>query len=623
MTPGARFKAWIEGLSESWKDRLRGWFLRSVSEGLYKFGELLEPGTINAIQANLLKIKSNPHVPQEIKDLIDRSLTPGHPALIVIGVIMAIAMIVQTIQTIWIPANKQQSYAEERVAKTYRMDPLATITAWRRDKPTYEHLFDDLRDQGWSDERIDALKFLTQAYPSLRDVIGFYAHEVFEPDMISRYGLTDELPPYEGTLFEKLGVDPEISRNYWIDHWQHASWVQVVEMLRRGQLTEDDVRQWFRVVEIPPFWRDKLINISWEVPTRVDVRRWWDLRTIDDARLRQIYQWHGYHGADLDDYVTWTKVYVAFPDLMQRWTNGWITLDQVKAELTGYGMPADRVDELIETKIKTTEPGRTEAERDITKTDIIKGVKQGVINRDEGAELLVDMGYDEDEASYILEINIPQDNVDAVITERELTKTDILNGLKTQVITAEDARAMLQEKRYSAADADFIISIYQAAVKPSEVPRDREASKADIVLAVTKGLITPEAAYLMLQDIGFTPEASMFILQVRAETSPFSPINFSEFKDRSQKYRQAAGMEARPMSDELKAAGTLVIRLTDDIKALESAIKNEDRGLLEGGELPEEATARVTELRVKRNRAISELELARSEYNRLLAEWRH
>ncbi|GAJ11759.1 unnamed protein product, partial [marine sediment metagenome] len=251
------------------------------------------------------------------------------------------------------------------------------------------------------------------------------------PDMIERYSLEDELPAYEKTDFPKVGVDSTQARNYWMAHWEHASYMQIREMLRRGLLSLDKAMptppttkegwaardaeginaayDWYRLVEISTFWRARLTEMMWEVPTRVDVRRFWDMRTISEEELYSIYHRHGYHGKDLDNYVLWTKVYVAFPDLMARWSKGWITLDEVKSELTGLGMPAARVDEMIETKVKTAEPERTAAERDITKTDIIKGVKQGVITRTEGVELLVDMGYDEDEAVYILEINIPPD----------------------------------------------------------------------------------------------------------------------------------------------------------------------------------------------------------------------
>ncbi|GAI33950.1 unnamed protein product, partial [marine sediment metagenome] len=211
-------------------------------------------------------------------------------------------------------------------------------------------------------------------------------------------------------------------------HWEHASYMQIREMIHRGVLSLDKempeppttkegwaardaegvkaAYDWYRLVEIPPFWRARLTEMMFEVPTRVDVRRWWDMRTIDEARLRSVYHAQGYHGKDLDDYVLWTKVYVAFPDLIARWKNGWITEEDVRSELTGYGMPADRLEELIQTKIKTTEPERVSEELDLTKAEICAGVKKGVISWEEGLELLQDIGKSREEAEFILEVKI-------------------------------------------------------------------------------------------------------------------------------------------------------------------------------------------------------------------------
>lgn len=242
--------------------------------------------------------------------------------------------------------------------------------------------------------------------PPAADLVRWQAHEVFEPSMRAKYGLDAEKEELVRKWFYEDGLSDEMIDNYWADHWEHASWIQVIEMLHRGELTEDEVREWFKLVEIPPYWRQKLINVSWNVPTRVDVRRWWDMRTIDEARLKEIYAWLGYHGKDLDDYVLWTKVYVAFPDLLARFTNDWIHKEDVRNELVRLGMPSERVDEMMQTKIKNAAPQRVTKERDLTKAEIVKGVKKGILNEGEGAELLEDMGYDEDEAWYILQINV-------------------------------------------------------------------------------------------------------------------------------------------------------------------------------------------------------------------------
>jgi len=441
--------------------------------------------------------------------------------------------------------------------------------------------------------------------------------------MIARYGLDSEFGAIDKEPFYKAGMTDEQILNYWRAHWEHASWMQVVEMLHRGLMTEEQVWDWFRVVEIPPFWRQLLIDTAYTWPTRVDVRRWWDMRTIDETELRRLYSGMGYRGVNLDNYVLWTKVYVAFPDLMARWSKGWITLDEVKSELTGLGMPADRVEEMIQTKIKPEGIDRVSGERDVTKTDIYKGVKQGVITRGEGIELLIELGYDEDEADYLLTINIPQDEEAVVVKDRELTKADILSGLKTAIITPAEALTKLEGLRYRREDAETILGIFKAATEPPLEAWQREASKADIVAAVKQGLITPEKAYLMLLDIGFSAEASNFILMVRAEVSPFSPISYEEFRNLTQKYRRAIGREAKPMSEEIIAAGALVVRLTRETEDLQKTIKEEERGLIADEAIPEAASARRDELRVALHRAESELAAAQTNYDSLVAEWRH
>lgn len=623
MTISTRIHDTIEQWQSEWKDRLRGWMASWITKGGNEFLESAEPQTIDLMRDTLTKMIEDPNISPELKKALEKSIEEGDWVAVAFGWLgMAIGSVLG-ILALGGPPGRIQTYAVDRITKSMRLDPISVITAWRRDQEKYEPLFNDLRDQGWSDERIEALKFFTLYYPAPADLVNWQAKEVFEPNMVTKYGLKDELGELRREAFYKAGMSDEQIDNFWMAHWEHPELRTIIEMLRRTDFSEEDMQAWFRLVEIPPYWRDKLIQISYEVPTRVDVRRWWDMRTIDEARLREIYIHQGYHGKDLEDYILWTKVYVAFPDLIARWRKGWITIDDVRAELTAMGMPADRVEEMIETKMKSTAGEKTAGEREITKTDIIKGVKKGVITRSEGIDLLMDLGYDEDDADYILAINIPVDEEDVVINQRELTKTDIINGLKTEIITEEDALARLLELRYTPLDAEFLLKIYKATIKPPAEARAREASKADIVLAVKKGLITPEEAYLMLQDLGFTPEAAQFILMVKAEVSPFSPMSYQEFKNTTGKWRKAAGMKAEPMTEEIRLAAAEVVKLAKDIAALQDAIKEEERGLMKDEVLPTEATEKRDELRVSLHRAESALAAAKSNYDRVVAEWRH
>ena len=613
----------IEHWREKWGEILGNFLGQVISSGSLKLMEALEKEGKPYAQDFVDRFPIPPEIKVELENFLAQK-SPIHLAAIApmaIGVILG--SLIGTFMGWALPITKWTSYVGEKLIHSYRLDPSSIITAWRRDKAKYAGLFDDLSDQGWTEERIEALKFFTLYYPSPAELVHWTAREVFEADKIDKYGLMDDADKLRREDFYKAGMDDEQINNHWIAHWEHASWMQIVEMLHRGIITEQDVKDWFPLVEMAPYWAEHLIQAAYTWPTRVDVRRWWDMRTIDETELRRLYSGMGYRGVNLDNYVLWTKVYVAFPDLLARWTKGWISLDEVKSELTGLGMPADRVEEMIQTKVKPDQAERTATEKDITKTDIIKGVKKGVISRSEGVELLIDLGYDEDESAYILDINIPKDEEEPVVKSRELTKADILSGLKAAIITEPEALTKLEALRYTPDDARTILDIFKAAAEPPLEAWQREASKADIVAAVKKGLITSENAYLMLLDIGFSAEAANFILMVRAEVSPFSPINYGEFKELTQKYRVVVGKEGKPMSEELIAAGAEVVKLTKDVKALQDAINAEGRTLIAKEVLPEAATARRDELQVALHRAESALRAAQVNYDSLVAEWRH
>lgn len=297
-----------------------------------------------------------------------------------------------------------------QIYKPFRLQPGLIAQLWLRKYPNEEareEWWQDLRDQGWSDKRIDAAKELVWQLPPVSDAIGFLAHEVYEPDMIEKYGLDDEFEGLDLTTLEKIGINKDLALLYWRDHWQHATWIQIVQMRRRELITDDDVKDWFRLVEIPPFWRDHLIALIWEIPTRVDVRRWRDMRTVNKTQLREIYGRQGYHGEDLDNYVKWTEVYIDFPDLMARYSKGWINLEDVRHQLVDVdGMPDDRFEELLQTKIKAVQEERISETTALTRSLIIKGAKEDKLTREETIELLMRKNYTLWEAEYIYDIEV-------------------------------------------------------------------------------------------------------------------------------------------------------------------------------------------------------------------------
>jgi len=497
----------------SWGDRLRVWMASALSRGA---DELLTRGEElpdEPMSDTIAKIMFGPEMTAEQKAAWEKAFPWDSWGKKPIGWVGMYVGVLIGLLSMGRPPGRLIEYAVDNVTKSFRFDPLSIITAWRRGLPNAEIYFEDLKDQGWTDDRIDALKFITQIIPNVSDLVRMAVREAFTPEIAEKFRQYEDYPDAITEWGEKQGLSKEWLTRYWAAHWDLPAPTQGFEMLRRGIIDEDTLKMLLRALDVMPYWRDKLIGISWEVPTRVDIRRFFDMRTIDEARLRELYAAQGYHGKDLEDYVLWTKIYVDLPDLIARWKNGWLELADVRARLIADGMDPVAADELIQTKVKAVEPATTAEGNLLTKTEIYKGVKLGVITYEQGLDLLMDLNYSRDQADYLLTTNV-----------------QALAG---------------------------------------------------------------------------------------------SPETYIDFKDMTQKYRKAVGLESQAVTDELRKAANEVVKLTRDLKSLQDGLTEEDRKLIEAEVLPPEATKRRDELRVILHRAESALAAAKSNYDRLVAEWRH
>ena len=455
--------------NKSLGDKLRGWIVGAFEEIAQVFADFLhlpiklglnqmmdmvsvEMGESISVYTNkkVGEGKMTPYAKKEIDDLAGEFGGEGG-ALIGFVIYMLIGPLISAALE---PAAEFTRHETWKLAKFKRMISQEVVAAAFKD-PKFQHLIsEDLGDQGFTEERIEAiteayrktlsegdirdlslrgllggrtednllakhgysdadkadLKKLFWVVPPVPDMVRFADFSAFDPEVIARWQEYFNCPPWLVEPFKKVGIsDEEPDRwasRYWFSHFRQPGRFELGDLHRRKKISDDDAKLAYKTMGYSQYWQDNLLELVKAIPTRVDVRRWWDMQTIDETRLREIYHSLGYYDRDLDDYVLWTKVYTAFPDLIARWKNGWITIDEVRAELLGYGMPEARVEELIETKIKNAGPERVETERGLTKAEIYAGVKKGVITWDEGLELLMDLGYGENEASFILAIRV-------------------------------------------------------------------------------------------------------------------------------------------------------------------------------------------------------------------------
>jgi len=130
-----------------------------------------------------------------------------------------------------------------------------------------------LKALGLREEDLDKLEELYYFIPSPTDLVRMAVREAFYPDYIAKYNLLAEYPPEFEMWAKKQGMSPEWSKKFWVSHWVLPSIMQGYEMLHRGVISKTDLDSLFKAVDIAPYWREKLLAISYSPYTRLDIRR--------------------------------------------------------------------------------------------------------------------------------------------------------------------------------------------------------------------------------------------------------------------------------------------------------------------------------------------------------------
>jgi hypothetical protein len=171
------------------------------------------------------------------------------------------------------------------------------LSLWNRKEISSAQVDKGLRQSHLKPEWIGAVKALAQHVPSVSDMVRFATREAYEGGG-ALSGTGAELPGGFVADAKRQGLTERDAEHYWASHWHLPSPTQAYQMLHRKLIGESTLTELLRVSDYPPFWRDKLAEIAYHVPGRVDLRRMLEHGVIDEARVHKGYLDLGYKEAD-------------------------------------------------------------------------------------------------------------------------------------------------------------------------------------------------------------------------------------------------------------------------------------------------------------------------------------
>lgn len=344
--------------------------------------------------------------------------------------------------------NYAQKYLDAVLTKPATEDIIAYML---RKDPTLANLPLELRKIGIHHDYTELYKELAYPIPPVADIITMGVREAFTPDIAARFGQYQDIPPKYTEWCQKKGLSKEWSDAYWAAHWSLPSPQQGFEMLHRGIINREELSLLLRALDIMPYWRDRLIQMSFTPLTRVDVRRMYAEGIVNEGEVLQCYLDIGY--------------------------------DDKNAK------------RLTEFTIKQTLTSQSK----FTSADVISAYTKYMIDASEARNLLYELGVKPENISFI----ITTANYQREWALKDAKIDGIKNLYKKGTYDSNRATAELTSLGLPTKQIEVLLEQWYIAEKDKAVRTWTAAQTLDFA---KKGLISPQRAVNELRIIGYDDE---------------------------------------------------------------------------------------------------------------------
>jgi hypothetical protein len=335
-------------------------------------------------------------------------------------------------------ALQRQGFASDQIdmmfLAAYRLHDVGTIRdLFYRGEMLDSEVNTQLLKLGFTEARIKDLRKTWAIIPPVQDIIRMAVREVFTPEIAEKFGQFENLPGAYVEWAKRQGLSEEWAKNYWAAHWELPSLSMGYEMLHRGVIDDATLDLLLRAQDVMPYWREKLKEISYNVYTRVDLRRMHAMGVVSDADLIRNYQDQGYDQVRAEKMAEFTirynaqdKLQISLAQIIKAYRNQMIT----RAEAHDFLLRLKLKEETIEFHL-----AQADFEENLeVQTLVIDAVKTRYTNN------LMD---EVDTRTALTKINLPGARIDGlvekwtpvrILDQKIPSKTDLDKMMRNEVI---------------------------------------------------------------------------------------------------------------------------------------------------------------------------------------------
>jgi hypothetical protein len=409
------------------------------------------------------------------------------------------------------------------------LDPNTLTTLLFRGKTSQDEVIRQL--QGMGLRRQDALQYIESQKLMLTpsDTIRAGVREAFTPEIAEKFGQYQDIPKPWLEYMAKVGYFENEARLLWAAHWDLPAAGQMFDMFHRGIIDNDELNKGLRALDVMPFWRDKLIQTTYELIPRRSLALLVNQGLLNFKETIERYKKLGYNPQDSllftqslfkerDEALTLP----ARTEAVNAYIRNDITAQELKNDLISLGFTGDKLEYyLMEAEyrrlaaIKTyTLDADKEVEKqakDLSKAEILKIYRSGLITKDEAKIYLTETGYGSDAIDWLLKY----EDYKKIGERRQLLADNIEKRVKAGVINFDETTRQLIDAGFAEIEARNFTDTWKVEIETKlalqSIPT-KEPTKADIEKWFKLGIIDTETWVSKMFGLGYAEDDILFYL---------------------------------------------------------------------------------------------------------------
>lgn len=241
---------------------------------------------------------------------------------------------------------------EQKITEHYKYSKLSIndyYALYRRNEIDNDELKENALFLGYDDKTLKNVRKITEFYPTVRDLIDFAVREAFESDENLFIHDANAIPKPFKDYGARVGLDIDWVKRFWHSHWRLLGAGQILDAFHRELISDVDLLDYLRRLDYTERDRQLILDMSFNLLTRVDVRRIFENGLMSSQEL---YDYYGKLGFSEKDKILMTKLgkqlrFIETKDLrklyIEQYENGLISESEIKELLLATGLDNDEI----------------------------------------------------------------------------------------------------------------------------------------------------------------------------------------------------------------------------------------------------------------------------------------